>query len=164
MTGAATGAAVTVLPAGALLSGCDVGDPAPPGESPAVDAGADPDGALVGDVRAELDELWALTSALHAAVPSLQPSLEALLAMHVAHREALRDPDGSSAPPAPSQAPRGDAVELWSLVVARERSARRRLAGWAVEARSGTLARVLASMAAGIAAHLAAAPVPQEAR
>lgn len=157
VTGATAGLLATALPAGAVLSGCDALDPSSPAASPSPDAATDPDAALVDRVRVELDELLALVSGLHRRQPALRPSLEGLLAMHTAHRDVLVEPGLPTPSP---RAPRGAPDELWSLLVSRERIARKRLAGWAVDARSGTLARLLASMSAGIAAHLARPRLP----
>lgn len=157
--------------AGALgLSGCDVGDLGLPGGSPSQDPADEPSGtaasdrqdddvALLEEVRAELDELVALTSGLRRR-PLLRRSTQALADLHVAHRSVLSEESSDPTPAPTPSAPAGDPGELWAMLLRREREAQRRLAGWAVGAQSGTLARLLASMAAGIAAHLAAAPEP----
>jgi hypothetical protein len=53
---------------------------------------------------------------------------------------------------------------LAARVLRREERAQRRLADWAVEARSGALARLLASMSAGVAQQLAASGLAGAAR
>lgn len=141
------------------LSGCDIGDPARPGASPGATPAADPDEELLDRARTEVDAALALVTALSRHGRMATP-LAPLLAMHTAHRDALagddtptETPTGTPAPPSLSGAP----GELWTMLLARERTLQRRLAVSAVEASSGTLARLLASMSAGIAAHVAAA-------
>jgi hypothetical protein len=145
------------------LSGCDIGDPARPGASPGATPAADPDEELLDRARTEVDAALALVTALSRHGRMATP-LAPLLALHTAHRDALagddtptetptETPTGTPAPPSLSGAP----GELWTMLLARERTLHRRLAVSAVEASSGTLARLLASMSAGIAAHVAAA-------
>jgi len=137
------------------LSGCDVGDQERPGASPGSTPAADPDEELLDRARTEVGEALALVAALSRHRRMAAP-LAPLLALHTAHRAVLvgdETPTETPAPPALSGAP----GELWTLLLARERTLQRRLATAAVEASSGTLARLLASMSAGIAAHVAAA-------
>ena len=134
------------------MTGCDLGDP-PAADPPSASAApaADPDAALVEAVIAELDELVALVTAAAAARPGLAPGLAAYAALHQAHRSTLPDREGEPARPRIS----GSAGEVADRVRRREGQARRRLADWALAAESGALARLLASMSAGIAAQLA---------
>lgn len=160
-------AAVTgAVAVAAGLAGCDLTDPGTPGTSPTPTTAADPDAALVDAVRAELDELFVLVSTLSDRSPRLRAPLAGLLAAHTAHRAVLaqdEDAEDEDAGPPAVTVPRGDPAELWAMVVPRERQAGARLADWAVAARSGALARLLASMSAGISAHLAAAVPPEAA-
>lgn len=137
------------------LTGCDIGDPARPDASTWSTPAADPDEELLDRARAEVDGALALVTALSRHRRMAAP-LAPLLALHTAHRAAL-EVDGTAAetpaPPSLSGAP----GELWTLLLARERTLQHRLAAAAVEASSGTLARLLASMSAGTAAHVAAA-------
>lgn len=160
-------AAVTgAVAVAAGLAGCDLTDPGTPGASPTPTPAADPDAALVDAVRAELDELFVLVSTLSDRSPRLRGPLAGLLAAHTAHRAVLAE-DGATedraTEPPPTTVPGGDPAELWAMVVPREQQASARLVDWAVAAQSGTLARLLASMAAGISAHLAAAVPPRAA-
>jgi hypothetical protein len=77
-------------------------------------------------------------------------------ALHTAHLAALARAAGPS--PSPSTSARGiPALPGPRALRAQEAAAQRELAHLAQEAASGALARLLASMSAGIAAHLAAA-------
>jgi hypothetical protein len=145
--------ALGVVVAGALAtSGCDLGGS---GEAsapaPSATAAGDPDAALVDDVVTEVDELLALVTAAADRRPALAPALAPLAALHRAHRDAL--PAREPAATAPDVG--GPARAVAEQVLRREAQARERLADWAVAARSGGLARLLASMSAGVAAHLA---------
>lgn len=136
-----------------VLAGCDLDPPAvhPPFSSPP-GTPADPDTALVDAVIAELDELVALVAEAAGRQPLLAAGLAAFAALHQAHRSVLPDREGVAAVPLITGSPRdvADRVRL------RELQARSRLADWSVAAESGALARLLASMSAGIAAHLSA--------
>lgn len=134
----------------AALAGCDPEPAARPGATPE----ADPDTALVDAVRAELGEVAGLVAAA-AGRPQLRERVTALLALHAAHLEAI---EGD--PPTPSTPPAGPPAQVWATLSARERQLQRRLADWSVRAESGALARLLASMSAGVAAHLAAGVAP----
>lgn len=141
-----------VLAGALVVSGCDLGGA--DGESdPATSAtpAGDPDAALVDDVVNEVDELLALVTAAADHRPSLAPALATLAALHQAHREALPDRESTATTPDV----RGTGRQVAGQVLRREAQARERLADWAVAARSGSLARLLASMSAGVAAHLA---------
>lgn len=137
------------------LSGCDLSDAEQPGASSSSPSASDPDESLLDEVLAALGAITAYVEGARRRQRRLQPHAEVLLAMHAAHRGALGDVT-DVAPEKPDTTTPLD--EQWSVVVAREKALQARLAGWAVDAQSGTLARLLASMSAGIAAHLAAAP------
>jgi len=140
------------------LSGCDLDRPAaaPTSSSTA----ADPDSALVDAVIAELDDLVALVTAAADRRPLLAPELAAFAALHQAHRSVLPEREGDPATPRITGSPQavGDRVRR------REVQAQARLADWSVAAESGALARLLASMSAGIAAHVADAGLRGAAR
>jgi hypothetical protein len=152
---------------GALLglgaTGCRLDRPAPgPGAGDRGAAGAaaeqDPDAALVDEVLAELTALSGLTASVARYVPALRGPARALEDLHRAHREVL----GDAVPtPAPAAGPRPPAAAPALLLLRRrELRAQRRLVDWSVAARSGALARLLASMSAGIAQQVAALPEP----
>jgi len=93
----------------------------------------------------------ALLTSLEAAPPGLDPGGR-LAALHVAHLDALRKATGTEATPA--TVPAGPRLTRTRLR-RREIGAQRELAGLALAAESGALARLFASMSAGVAAALA---------
>lgn len=146
-----------------VLTGCDAGGDGPrsqPSTFPPSGAtgdggddvgGDDADAVLLDRVIAEIDELDALVRAAVSRHRALAPRFAGLRATHEAHRAAL-------APGEPSAARgrvRGTTRQVADQVLRREEAGRDRLAAWALDARSGALARLLASMSAGIAAQLA---------
>ncbi len=136
-----------------VLAGCDLDPPAAaPSSSPSPTTAADPDTALVDAVIAELDELEALVTVAAERRPLLAPGLAPFAVLHRAHREVLPARDAEPQLSRVSGTPR----EVAERIRLRELQAQARLADWSVAAESGTLARLLASMSAGIAAHLAA--------
>ena len=143
---------VGALAGTAALAGCDADrrDADPAGRT-APAAGTDPDADLVTAVTAELDELVALVTAAAARRPLLARDLAAFSSLHQAHRATL--PERDTEPPRPRIT--GTPREVAAQLLRREEQARRRLADWALGAESGALARLLASMSAGVAAHLA---------
>lgn len=139
--------------AGAVaLTGCDVDRPAggpAPTRAPTEDA--DPDTTLVDTVVAELDELVELVTRVAAQRPLLAPALATFAHLHRAHRAVLPDREADVTTPRVT----GSVEQVAGRLRQRELQAQRRLADWALAAESGALARLLASMSAGIAAHLA---------
>jgi hypothetical protein len=143
-----------------VLAGCEGGDPPASAPTPTSSAPTatpeappeDPDESLVAAVVTELDELIAFTSAAAAARPKIAawPAFETL---HRTHRAVLTDAEEEAGLPRV----RGSAPEIAERVTRREEQAQRRFADWAVEAQSGRLARLLASMSAAIAQQLASA-------
>ena len=114
----------------------------------------DPDTALVDEVLADLGELAALVAAGSRFAP-LRAPMRALAALHAAHVEALDgEPVAGRSPGVGFAGP----AEALRRVRAGEQQAQRRLADWSVAAESGALARLLASMSAGVAQHLVALP------
>lgn len=146
-----------------LLAACDVGDVGdalpgreeePAGPSTAPDPTADQ--ALVAEAADDVVGMLETVTALRVRHPRLRRSLAGLERLHLAHAEALE-----AAPSAPAARPTDGAEAALALVRRLELAHRRRLADRAVRADSGGLARLLASMSAGVAQHLAA--LPQEA-
>ena len=114
----------------------------------------DPDAALVDEVLADLGELAALVAAGARFAP-LRAPMRTLAALHAAHVEALDgEPFAGRSPGVRFTGP----AEALRRVRAGEQQAQRRLADWSVAAESGALARLLASMSAGVAQHLAVLP------
>jgi hypothetical protein len=153
----------------AAVSACDVTQPtdqsgAAPGASPAGASDTrsgtpaatpteDPDAALVDRVLAELGEVSALVSDAARFAP-LRASMRTLGELHAAHRDALAGGPVTGRSPAAF----AGAAQALRRVRAREQQTQRRLADWAVAAESGALARLLASMSAGVAQQLAVLP------
>ena len=135
-----------------MLAGCDP-DPSADDQqpTPAPAAETDPDTALVDAVIAELDELVALVTGTARRRPLLAPVLATFAALHRAHRAVL--PEREADPTTPRVT--GSVEQVAARLRQRELQAQRRLADWSLAAESGALARLLASMSAGIAAHLA---------
>jgi hypothetical protein len=129
------------------------------GASATAAAAQEPDAALVDDVLAELTSLTHLTASVARYVPDLRAPAGALEDLHRAHREALGDEVPTSAPTGGPRPPAGTDAAL-RLLRRREQQAQRRLVDWSVAARSGALARLLASMSAGVAQQLATLPQP----
>lgn len=137
------------------LTACDLDltgqDPPAPDEAP-----VDPDRAVIDDALAALAGAIALLRATSAAHPSLRSLTQPLLAAHVRHRAVLSatraDTERSSAPL--PQVPDGVA-DAASAVRRSEKALKRSLAQWALGAESGSFARLLASMSASVAQHLA---------
>jgi hypothetical protein len=123
------------------------------------ETGQDPDAALVDDVLAELRSLGDLTVAVARRFPRLRPEAAALTDLHRAHREALGDEVAAgTGGPGPRSLRRLDAGAARRLLRASEVRAQRRLVDAALAAESGALARLLASMSAGIAQQVAVLP------
>jgi hypothetical protein len=127
---AGLGCAVAALGAGAV-SGCDL-DPGSSSKPPAVPP-PDPDQDILDAARAELGGLLEWLPAT--------PGTAALVACHRQQLEALQGE-------APTRVRHRRLTR--AQVVARERRAATRFSRWAVTAQNGDLARVLASVSAGI--------------
>ena len=112
------------------------------------------DTALLASVRGELAALAATVAAARRGAPALRGDLAPLLALHRVHAEALGEPlargrpDRSAGAAGAQLARVRDGEERWQ----------RRLVGYSVQAQSGSLARLLASMSAGTAQRLAVLP------
>jgi len=149
--------------AGTLLAltatGCDAitsDSPADPGTTgPRPDEGtdtpADPDEALVADVRADLAAASVLVTSAVGARPGLTDELAPFNTLHARHLRALESDRPRGRTPV-----RGDAAAVLGQVRARETRLQAALAEAAVEADSGPLAALLASMSAAVAQQLAA--------
>ena len=144
------------------LGGCTSDDSTPPTGS-AASSSATTDAAVPDPDRVALDRareitttlLEELTEALTASDtrPDADPG-GLLLALHTAHLAALDHAAGATASASPTpELPAGRTTR--ARLRRHEAGAQRELAHLAQEAASGALARLLASMSAGIAAHLA---------
>ncbi len=112
------------------------------------------DADRVGEAREALAAAATLVMAAQRSVPALRDVLAPLLALHEAHAEALGQP--LDLPRAARRAAPAD--PLLALVRDREEQLRVRLADLSVAVDSGALARLLASMSAGLAQRLAVLP------
>jgi hypothetical protein len=154
------------------LAGCELDPPddAAPSEGPdAILSDEEYDTDLAGKAARSISATLAEVRAAAERHVGLAQSLAGLIAMHEAHHALLADsgadsddgddPSGSpsesvTAPPASGQA--------LSRLTASERKLGLRLEGWAVSARSGQFARVLASMSASVSQHVAVLPAAKE--
>jgi hypothetical protein len=153
-----TTAGVSVLGLGGCTS--EASTP-PPGRTTSSSATA---GAAVPDPdRAALDRAVAITTSLLAELAEGATASDSghdpdpggrFLALHTAHLAALDRAAGATPSPSPSAEPPAERTTR-PLLRRHEAGAQRELAHLAQEAASGALARLLASMSAGIAAHLA---------
>lgn len=146
------------------LTACDV--PGPGGSSSEEDGastptrtGEDPDTASVRTAAARSSELLALLAATVAAHPRLGGRLAALEACHRVHLEVLGRVDDDMAPsadPSPGAASGSTPPRALRRVVSRETALADELVRLAGSAGSGALARLLATMGAGVHMHLEA--------
>jgi hypothetical protein len=158
-TGASRRAAVTASGIGVLALSACTGDRSGTPSSDGLTGAASPstsDPALDPD-RVALDRAIALTAGLLAETEEAGPTVDPggrLAALHRSHLTALEAAAGATLSPEPVPRDPGRLVTRARLR-RHEASAQRELATLALDAASGALARLLASMSAGIAAHLA---------
>jgi hypothetical protein len=151
--------------AGLTVVGCDISGsdgPATSGASTsgpratspadqATESAPDPDEALVARTREDVAEAAALVAAAAQGRPALRRELAPYRRLHAAHLAAL---PGDELEVAPVRI-RGDAAAARRQVRRGEQALQVRLADAAVEANSGRLAALLASMSAAIGQRLA---------
>lgn len=138
----------------AALAGCDLGG-SEPASSPTPPAGSgDPDADLVEAVTGDIVATSALVVALGRRHGSLRRPTAELARVHEAHLEVL----GSGEPTGERPPRTRTTAEALALLRQRELRHQRLLADHALSARSGRLARLLASMSAAIAQQLALLP------
>jgi hypothetical protein len=155
-------AALLGLAATLVAAGCDTGDdlgePDPtgspsPSASTAEEPDQTPDEALVDDVLARLTAALAVLAQARRA-PLLRQPVTQLLRSHRRHVEVLEGEPAEPAPPGPSPDP---AASLRS-VRRSETDLQAALVDAAGRAESGALAKLLASMSASVAQHVALLP------
>lgn len=145
----------------ALLTGCSLNNPFDNEKTPAAEAVQDlpPDVATAVQAVALIRTVQANLEATRQAYPGLQKSLAGLTELHAAHLGSLQDavPDGVDTAPAsePRSVP-GTRSGALGQVEVDERALRSALVGLAVRVESGTFARLLGSIAAGVSQHLEA--------
>lgn len=164
--------AVTAAVAMAPLAGCELDPPdddAAPSDGPdAILSDEEYDTDLAGKAARSISATLAEVRAAAERHVGLAQSLAGLIAMHEAHHALLADSgadsddgDASDSPSESVTAPPASGQAL-SRLTASERKLGRRLEGWAVSARSGQFARVLASMSASVSQHVAVLPAAKE--
>ena len=154
------------LAAVAALAGCDAGDdPSPAAGSgdtraaggdastPTATGDIEVDDALVDATAERIAVQLAVLAAVTDGAHQLRRTLAPLVEMHEAHAAQLPEAEAVEQPRL-GRNPRS----LWGTVRSTEGRLVEELARAAEDARSGTLARLFASMSAGTAAHLAALP------
>ncbi|NYE38839.1 hypothetical protein F4692_003994 [Nocardioides cavernae] len=144
----------TALVTPVLLAGCDIDPPARDGAAPAT-APPPEDSALVASVVAALVLSRSVIEAATLSAPDLTPRLEPLATAHAAHLDVLLGavPDAATTPSAP---PVVTAPAALAAVRRAEQRLLREVRRGCVDAASGDLARVLASIVASTAQHAAA--------
>jgi len=115
------------------------------------DSPADPDEALVADVRADLAAASVLVTSAVRARPGLTDELAPFATLHARHLRALESDRPRGRTPV-----RGDATAVRATVRTHETRLQAALAEAAVVADSGPLAALFASMSAAVAQQLAA--------
>ncbi len=153
----------SALAAPIVLGACDI-DP-PPRADPTSSATPEPpeDSALVAAVVTALVRAQGVLDAARATVPELATRLDPAITAHAAHLEVLVGavPD-SDIPTADPSLPARPAAALGAVRRSEQRLLRDVRAG-CLEARSGDLARVLASVATSTSQHAAALATEQPA-
>lgn len=139
-------AALAVGAGGLLSAGCSTPGAAP---APTSTASVEHDASLAAEAATVSAGLLALVRAAGQDRPGVRRRLAPLVALHRAHLAVLPEPGADLGPGV--TVPSGEAVRT---VLERERAGSRRIRSCALEAWNGPLARLLASMAAGIAAHV----------
>ena len=132
--------------------------PTPTAGAPS-EAGEDTDLLLLDQARAATEQALATVLLVRDEYPRLRDSMRPLAALHRVHAKAL---DEAGRPGADDRGPvpiaGADATEALAAVRREEARLQRRLAAWSVQAGSGSFAQMLASMSAGVAAHLVDLP------
>jgi hypothetical protein len=147
----------------AVLAGCDLGSGDPTSAPPTSADPDDPDAGLVENVVDDVVATRQLVETLRRRHDSLRRPLGGLAQVHDAHLEVL----GSSRSGQRSgrRPPRtSNAADALAVLRARELRHQRLLVERATAAQSGRLARLLASMSAAVAQHLAVLPEEEEGR
>lgn len=129
------------------------------------DADADADVLTLEAAYAEVLATATLLEAVAQRHQRLAPALQPLVRLHRAHAEVLAGaaPEDPPTRPPSGRSPRTAAKAL-ALVRSTEESTQNRLGGWALDARSGTFARLLGSMAAAIGQQYSTLPTKVSAR
>lgn len=162
--------AVVAAAATASVAGCELDPPddrAPSSGPDAILSDEEFDTDLAGKAARSISTTLAEVRAAAERHVGLAQSLAGLIATHEAHHALLADSgadsgDNPSASPSESVTAPPVSGQALSRLTSSERKLARRLEGWAVAARSGQFARVLASMAASVSQHVAVLPTAKE--
>ena len=148
----------TALLGVSALTGCDLIGPGSddPASSPLPRDSDDPDAGLVEAVVDDIVATSLLVDSLRRRHDSLRRPLTELVRLHAAHLEVLGGEARDSSGRRPA-APRSASAAM-AMLGKRELRHQRLLADRALAARSGRLARLLASMSAAVAQQLAVLP------
>lgn len=148
---------------GGLVAGCELpalgpedgATPGTPGADPTT--AADPDVALVAEVRSDLRGTAALVGAVVSDRPALRAQVRPFDRLHTRHLASLEGEGADLEAEVDSDSPRvrGDDAAALDRLRAVEGRLQRTLASAAVAAQSGRLAALLASMSAAVAQQLA---------
>ncbi len=144
----------------ASVGGCTFGDDDAKRRGLAGSSGSDEeaDQELLDEARTELAGMLNLLRRTSRRFPGIATPLATLTALHRAHDDLLADA-GTPSESTRTRVPASSAAAL-TLVRNRERALQVELAGLSAQARSGPLARLFASMSAGVAQHVQALPTP----
>jgi hypothetical protein len=144
-----------------VLTACDVDDLRPPEDeaqptpSPSTTSTPEPDAdtVIAEDAAHAIAAAALAVAAVRRDFPRQRARLQSLARMHRTHLAVLEPSDERSVPPPAPAAGPVDAIARLRTV---EAALQQTLANAAVEARSGALARLLASMSASVSQHLVA--------
>lgn len=156
---------VLAVAAVGVAGGCDLDPrgaeptvPTPTAGAPS-EVGEDTDLLLLDQARAATERALATVLVVRDHHPRLRDSMRPLAVLHRAHATALDEAGRQGADdPVPVPIAGGDPTEALAAVRREEARLQRRLAAWSVQAGSGGFAQLLASMSAGVAAHLVDLP------
>jgi len=150
------GLGVGLLP----IAGCTLGDGGDKKRGLTGSAASDEeaDRSLLDEARTEIAGLLDLIRRTSHHYPGIATPLAALTTLHRAHDDLLAD-SGTPSKATRTRVPASSTAAL-TLISNRERALQLEFAGLAVQAKSGPLARLFASMAAGVAQHVQALPTP----
>jgi hypothetical protein len=143
------------------IAGCTFGDDAGQkhGLTGSSTSDEEADKALLDEARTEIAGMLDLLRRTSKRYPGISTPLAGLTALHEAHDDLLAE-SGTPSKGTRTKVP-ATSTDALGLVRNRERALQAEFAGLAVQAKSGPLARLFASMAAGIAQHAQAMPDPE---
>jgi hypothetical protein len=148
-----TALTVTAAVTGLASAACTSDSPDEPSDPTSTSAPpVDADQELATSVAVDISVVGVFVDSLAQDFPALRSELRPLRRLHSAHAEAVGGFDDSVPAPVPLAGGRAEAL---AELARTEQRLQRDLAAAAVRAESGTLAKLLASMSAAVAQHLA---------